>query len=204
MKIICIGRNYKDHAAEMNSPVPSKPMFFMKPETSVHNNNLPYYLPTFTKDLHYELEITLRIDKMGKHIPENKALSHVGSIGLGIDFTARDIQQQCKEKGHPWEVAKAFDGSAILSRNFLPFDAEMLDKGISLRLEQNGQTVQDGSSKQMLFDCAHLISYVSKFVTLKKGDMIMTGTPAGVGPVKQGDNLKGYFNNELLIDLNIK
>ena len=178
MKIIAIGRNYIEHAKELNNPVPKEPMFFMKPETSIVRNNKPFFYPDFSEDVHYETEIVLKINRLGKNIETRFANRYYDEIGLGIDFTARDLQQKCKEKGKPWEIAKAFDGSAPLS--------EFVDKTIfsnlddlKFSLELNGKLVQDGTTKDMIFPFDELISYVSKFVTLKIGDLIFTGTPAG-------------------------
>ncbi len=202
MKIICIGRNYLDHAKELNNKVPEKPMFFMKPETSLLLKNRPFYYPDFSKEIHYETEIVIKINKLGKHIDEKFAHRYYSEIGLGIDFTARDLQKECKEKGHPWEIAKAFEHSAPISEKFI--NKNDLPDNINFSLELNGQKVQNGYTKDMIFSTDKLISYVSRFFTLKIGDLIFTGTPAGVGQVKIGDNLKGYIENTLMFDFDIK
>lgn len=200
MKILCIGKNYADHAKEMNSKVPKSPLIFMKPESALNlNESLDY--PSFTSNLHYELELVLKISKKGKSITLDEADSYFDTIGLGIDFTARDIQAKCKEKGHPWEKAKAFDNSASLS--------PMIDKSsisgtdIKFQLKLNGELVQDGSSSDMIFNFNYLIHYASNYFTLNPGDLIYTGTPAGVGPVKKGDALEGYLNGKSLFNVYI-
>ena len=175
MKIFCIGRNYADHAKEMNSEVPSSPMFFMKADTSILRPGMPFFYPGFTKDIHYECELVVKINKVGKNISQKFAHTYYSEIGLGIDFTARDLQKKCKEKGHPWEIAKSFEGSAPLSKDFLPKEELELDK-IDFSLKQNGNLVQKGNSKDMIFKIDQLISYLSQFMTLKKGDLIYTGT----------------------------
>jgi acylpyruvate hydrolase len=203
MKIICIGRNYSDHAKELNSEIPSKPIYFLKPDTSILPKKSPFYYPEFTSNLHYECELVVRINKVGKHISEKFAHTYYDEIGLGIDFTARDLQEECKQKGLPWEIAKSFDGSAPISESFIPI-SELSSNGIEFSLFKNGEQVQKGNSKDMLFSINQLISYVSKFMTLKIGDLIFTGTPAGVGPVKIGDELKGYIENQEIFYLKIK
>ena len=203
MKIICIGRNYADHAKEMNSAIPSKPMFFMKPDIAILRPGYHFYYPSFSRDIHFECEIVVKICKVGKNISEKFAHNYYESIGLGIDFTARDLQKECKEKGHPWEIAKSFEGSAPLSGEFIP--KEKLDlTNIEFRLEQNGEVVQHGFTKDMIFDIDTLICYVSQFMTLKKGDLIFTGTPSGVGPIAIGDRLKGYIGNKEMFDVSVK
>jgi acylpyruvate hydrolase len=203
MKIIAIGRNYVEHAKELNNPVPKEPMFFMKPETSIIRNNKPFFYPDFSQDVHYETEIVLKINRLGKNIETRFAHRYYDEIGLGIDFTARDLQQKCKEKGKPWEIAKAFDGAAPLS--------EFVDKNnyknlndLKFSLELNNELVQNGTTKDMIFPFDKLISYVSKFVTLKIGDLIYTGTPAGVGPVKKGDHLLGKIEDKVFLDFYVK
>jgi 2-keto-4-pentenoate hydratase/2-oxohepta-3-ene-1,7-dioic acid hydratase in catechol pathway len=191
MKIICIGRNYVDHAKELNNPVPKQPMVFMKPPSALLVNNKPFYYPEFTKDLHYEVEVVLKIGKNGRHVQPDFAKDYYPEIGLGIDFTARDIQQRCKDKGHPWEIAKAFDGSAVIS-DFLPLD-RFNRNAIVFGLRKNGEQVQLGNTKDMIFDFDQLIVYVSQFFKLQMGDLIYTGTPAGVGPVQIGDTLEGFM-----------
>lgn len=202
MKIICIGRNYADHAKELNNPVPSEPLIFMKPETAILPKRNPLYYPKFTNDLHFEVELVVRICKLGKHIEKRFAHTYYNEIGIGIDFTARDIQERCKEKGHPWEKAKGFDGSAPISNKFLPKDKITNDTIFGLK--QNGEWVQKGQPKDMLFDIDDIISYTSKFYTLKIGDLIFTGTPAGVGPCKIGDRLEAYIEEEMLLKVDIR
>lgn len=201
MKIICIGRNYADHAKELNNAVPDKPVWFLKPDTALLKDNAPFYVPDFTKDLHYECEVVLRVCKAGKHVGEEFAQAYYDQVTLGIDFTARDIQDEKKKKGLPWEEAKAFDGSAVIGRwmaateNPFPF---------RFSLEKNGQTVQQGDTNDMLFSPAKVIAYVSQYITLKVGDLIYTGTPAGVGPVAIGDRLVGKIGPQTLFDFEIK
>jgi acylpyruvate hydrolase len=191
MKIICIGRNYVDHAKELNNPVPTEPVVFMKPPTALLLDERPFYYPEFTSDLHYELELVLKIGKNGRHIQPEFAESYIEEIGLGIDFTARDIQDRCKKNGHPWEIAKAFDHSAVIG-GFISA-AELDFNAISFELEKNKKIVQRGSSGDMIFSFAEIIVYVSKFFRLQMGDYIFTGTPAGVGSVQIGDCLEGFL-----------
>ena len=192
MKIICIGRNYVDHAAELNNPVPKRPLIFMKPPSALLVNDKPLYYPEFTQDLHYEAEIVLKIGKNGKYVQQEFASDYYQQIALGIDFTARDLQAELKKKGHPWEIAKGFDNSAALSK-FIPID-KVNRNAIEFRLDKNGQTVQLGNTKDLIFDFDYIIVYVSRFFKLQMGDLIYTGTPAGVGPVKIGDRLEGYIS----------
>mgnify|MGYP000742733114 CR=1 FL=1 len=201
MKIICIGRNYAKHAKEMNAEVPSEPIFFLKPDTALLKENNFYY-PEFTKDLHYELELVLKINKHGKHISKEHAGNYYEQISLGIDFTARDVQKECKAKGLPWEKAKAFDNSAFLSTNFQSKDD--LGEEINFELKKNGESVQMGSTNDLLFDFDSLIAHISQYITLKQGDLIYTGTPEGVGPVEIGDQLDGFLNGEKQFSLKIK
>ncbi len=203
MKIICIGRNYTDHAKEMNSPVPENPVFFLKPDTTLLRNNQPFFYPDFSKEIHYELELVLKICRLGRNIQKKFAHRYYKEIGLGVDFTARDLQRNCKEKGLPWEIAKAFDGSAPISK-FIKKEELGDINNLDFHLENNGDTVQKGNSSQMIFDYDELICYVSQFITLKIGDLIFTGTPAGVGSVAIGDRLKGYLGDELLLDFFVK
>jgi acylpyruvate hydrolase len=203
MKIICIGRNYSEHAKEMNSPVPEEPVVFMKPDTALLRENAPFFYPEFTKDLHHEVELVVKISKAGKHIGKEFASRYYNEIGLGIDFTARDLQAECKKKGLPWEKAKAFDHSAPIGL-FVNVD-ELKDKNaIDFHLEVNGTTVQHGNSRDMIFSIDALIAYVSTFVTLRVGDLIYTGTPSGVGPVKIGDQLTGYMEGKEMFGFEIK
>ena len=203
MKIICIGRNYSDHAKEMKADLPTEPLFFMKPDVALLKDNADFYIPDFTHDLHYECELVLKIDKVGKNIAEKFASKYYSSIGLGIDFTARDLQQQCKEKGLPWEIAKSFEHSAPISTKFIKLDA-LKSREITFELTKNGETVQQGNSNQMIFSFDRLIAYISRFMTLKTGDLIFTGTPAGVGPVKIGDCLEGFIHGEKMFSFHIK
>jgi acylpyruvate hydrolase len=203
MKIICIGRNYADHAKEMNAATPSEPMFFMKSDISLLRPGTPFFYPNFSKDIHYECEIVVKIDRVGKNIAEKFAHKYYSEIGLGIDFTARDLQQKCKEKGHPWEIAKSFEGSAAISGEFI--HKSKLDlSSINFSMTQNSKEVQNGNSSDMLFSIDSIIAYVSQFMTLKKGDLIYTGTPKGVGPVQIGDELHGFIGEQKMFELKIK
>lgn len=203
MKIICIGRNYSDHAKELNNPVPTKPLIFMKPPSALLIKNKPMYIPDFTKNLHYEAEIVLKVCKNGKHVQPDFAKKYYKEIAFGIDFTARDLQDQCKAKGHPWEIAKAFDNSAALSE-FISLEKVNQAAGIKFQMKKNGEVVQNGNTKDLIFDFDYLICYVSKFFKLQMGDYIYTGTPAGVGPVQIGDKLEGFIEDEKLIDCEIR
>lgn len=194
MKVICIGRNYSDHAKELNNPVPSKPMIFMKPPSALLVNNKPLYYPEFTKDLHYELELVVKICKNGRHVQPEFAHKYYEQVALGIDFTARDLQSECKKKGHPWEIAKGFDGSAPIS-DFVSID-KVNRNAIEFELQKNGALVQKGNTKDMIFSIDQIIVYVSKFFKLQMGDMIYTGTPAGVGPVVIGDKLEAFLHTK--------
>jgi acylpyruvate hydrolase len=203
MKIIAIGRNYAEHAKELNNPVPTTPVIFMKPDTALLKDNKPFYHPDFSNDVHHEIELVLKVSKEGKHISEKFASSYFEEIGLGIDFTARDIQSRHKEKGLPWELAKGFDGSAPVS-NFLPKDKFADLYQLNLKLDVNGQTRQDGNTKDLLFSFEKIIAFVSQYITLKKGDLIFTGTPEGVAKVVPGDHLEGYLEGEKLLDFYVK
>ncbi|HYK76645.1 MAG TPA: fumarylacetoacetate hydrolase family protein [Daejeonella sp.] len=203
MKIIAIGRNYSEHAKELNNPVPTVPVIFLKPDTAVLKDNKPFYHPDFSSDIHHEIEVVLKVSKEGKYISEKFASNYYEEIGLGIDFTARDIQQKHKEKGLPWELAKAFDHSAPISR-FIP-KSEFPDLyNLDFRLDLNDQTVQKGNTADLLFSFEYIISFVSRYITLKKGDLIFTGTPQGVGKVNVGDHLTGYLGEEKLLDFDIR
>jgi acylpyruvate hydrolase len=204
MKIICVGRNYAEHAKELKNEVPGKPVFFLKPDTALVIRNRPFYYPDFSQDIHYETELVLKICKVGKSVPEKYAGEFFSHIGLGIDFTARDLQQKCKEKGLPWEIAKGFDYSAPISPEFIPKETIKDLKNITFHLLLNGNKVQDGNSSDMIFSFEKIIAYVSQFMTLRTGDLIFTGTPAGVGPVKIGDKLEAYLENKLMLTCNIK
>lgn len=203
MKILCIGRNYIDHAKEMNSPVPSSPVIFMKPETALIPKNHPFHYPSFTKDLHYEVELVVRINKNGKHIEERFASNYYNEIGIGIDFTARDIQKELKEKGLPWERAKAWDHSAPLSQKMINVDSFTDSNAIDFSLLKNGKRVQKGNSKDMIFSIDKLIAETSNYFMLKMGDLIFTGTPAGVGSVAIGDKLEAYIGDERMLFVKI-
>lgn len=204
MKIICIGRNYAKHAKELGNSVPTEPVFFMKPDSARLPKKAPFFYPNFTKDLHYEIELVVKINKLGKNISKKFAPTYYDEIGLGIDFTARDIQQECKEKGLPWEKAKAFDYSAPMSQEFIK-KSEFKDlNNISFSLTKNQKIVQSGNTNDMLFNFDDLIVYLSQFLTLKIGDLIFTGTPAGVGPVIIGDHLEGFIGEQKMIDLKVK
>ncbi len=203
MKIICIGRNYAEHAKEMNATIPSEPVFFLKPDTALIKENQPFYYPDFSIDVHHEVELVLKINKPGKNIGTDFAYKYYNEIGIGIDFTARDIQTVCKEKGLPWEKAKAFDGSAPLG-SFISKEKIQDINAINFSLKINNESVQKGNTKDLLFSFDSIISYVSHFITLKTGDLIFTGTPSGVGPVKIGDKLTAFIENELLLDFEIK
>jgi 2-keto-4-pentenoate hydratase/2-oxohepta-3-ene-1,7-dioic acid hydratase in catechol pathway len=204
MKIICIGRNYIAHAKELNNPVPEKPVFFMKPDTALLQKHNPFFYPDFSKDVHYETELVLKISRNGKHIQEKFANKYYEEIGIGIDFTARDLQAECKKKGLPWEIAKAFDQSAPLSNRFLP-KSKFPDTGdINFSLRINGETRQSGNSGNMIFNFESIIAYVSQFITLKIGDLIFTGTPEGVGPAKIDDHFELFIGDEKMLEFNVK
>ena len=204
MKIICIGRNYVAHIQELKNEVPGEPVVFMKPDSSILRNNDPFFIPEWTKDVHHEIELVLRVSRLGKGIAKRFASRYYDKIGLGIDFTARDVQNRLREKGLPWEKAKAFDRSAVLGSSFVPKESFPDMGSIRFWLDINGQKVQDGNSGLMIFDFDEIISHISDYVTLKIGDLIFTGTPAGVGPVKIGDRLEGYLEGEKLLDFVIK
>ncbi|NGM72894.1 fumarylacetoacetate hydrolase family protein [Sphingobacterium sp. SGL-16] len=203
MKIIAIGRNYIDHAKELNNPVPESPVIFMKPDTAVLKDNKDFYYPEFSSDVHYECEVVFRICNEGKHVSKKFAHKYYDAIGLGIDFTARDIQAKHKEKGLPWELAKAFDHSAVISPLITKEEFENINE-IKFSLRKNGEIVQEGNTKDMIFDIDSLIVYISKFITLRKGDLIYTGTPVGVGPIAIGDKFEGYIRDTLMFTTQIK
>lgn len=203
MKIICIGRNYADHISELANERPTEPVIFLKPDSAILNSPTYFYLPGFTKDLHYEVEVLVKINKPGKHIEEKFAHKYYDEIGLGIDFTARDLQNKLKDKGLPWEKAKAFDGSAIIG-DWLP-KSEIGDVNqINFTLAKNGETVQKGNTNLMLWKVDEIIAHVSQFFTLKSGDIIFTGTPSGVGPVVINDVLEGYLGTKKMLTVTIK
>lgn len=203
MKIICIGRNYGAHARELGNEVPEKPVFFLKPDSAILRNNQPFFVPEFSKNVHYEAEIVVKIDRLGKNIKKQFAHRYYHEIALGIDFTARDLQDEAKAKGLPWAAAKGFDRSAPISR-FIPLSETGSIQAIAFRLEKNGQLVQNGNTSDMIFAVDELIAWVSQFMTLKMGDIIFTGTPAGVGPVAIGDRLAGYIGEQKMLDFAIK
>ena len=203
MKIICIGRNYVNHAKELGNDIPTEPLFFLKPATAIQPKGHPFFIPHFSNNIHYEVELVIKINKAGKHIEERFAHKYYSQIGLGIDFTARDIQEECKAKGLPWEKAKGFDGSAQISRNFID-KAELALNDITFSLEKNGEQVQIGNSKDMIFSFDKIIAYISKFYTLQIGDLIYTGTPEGVGPVKAGDKLQGLIAEKEMFKVMVK
>jgi len=203
LKIICVGRNYAAHIEELENERPDHPVLFIKPDTSILQKKQPFFIPHFTNDVHYEVELMVKIDRIGKHIESKFAPKYYSSIGLGIDFTARTIQKELKAKGLPWEKAKAFDGSALVGEWFSKHDFRDLDS-VSFKLEKNGQTVQSGNSSQMLWKINELIAYCSQFFTLKIGDIIFTGTPAGVGLVAEGDLLEGYLESREAFSVKIK
>jgi len=200
MKIFCIGRNYVDHAKELNNPVPKTPLVFMKPPTAILKDPSVFYTPEFSEDVHYEVEVVLKMAKNGKSIQKAFAPDYIEAISVGIDFTARDVQSQLKSKGHPWEIAKGFDGSALVG-SWIDYERET---DVQFSLEKNGEIAQKGNTSDLIFNFAHLICYISKYFTIQKGDLIFTGTPAGVGPVSIGDDLKGYISQSQLFNCQIK
>ena len=203
MKIICIGRNYVNHVKKLGNQIPSEPLFFLKPETAIQPKGHPFFIPDFSNDIHYEVELVVKIDKIGKNIEEKYAYKYYNEIGLGIDFTARDVQDDCRAKGLPWEKAKGFDGAAQISRTFIN-KSELDLNDISFRLEKNGEQVQVGNSKDMLFSFDAIIAHISKFYTLKIGDLIYTGTPEGVGKVEEGETLKGFIGDKEMFKVAVK
>jgi acylpyruvate hydrolase len=203
MKIICIGRNYVKHAQELQHEVPTEPVFFMKPDSALLKDNKPFFLPDFSSEIHHEIELVIRISRLGKNIDAKFAGRYYDEIGLGIDFTARDVQRHLIEKGLPWEKAKAFDSSAVLGK-FLPKEELGNLDQVLFSLKRNGEVVQAGDSKLMIFPFDTIIEHVSKYVTLKIGDLIYTGTPAGVGPVAIGDRLEGFIGEKKMFDIQVK
>lgn len=206
MKIICIGRNYAEHIKELDNGQPdAEPIFFMKPDTALLRNNDPFYIPSFSRDVHYECELVVKINRVGRSIAEKFARRYYEEVGLGIDFTARDIQSEAKTKGHPWERAKAFDRSAALSPRFMNLNDLGGDvQNLRFEMTLNGEARQRGWTGDMIFPVDRIISYVSQYVTLKMGDLIYTGTPAGVGAVAIGDCIKASLEGEPLLDFDIK
>ena len=203
MKIICIGRNYVDHIRELNNAIPGEPVFFLKPDTSLLIRNRPLYYPPFTKELHYEAELVLKISKVGKHIQKEFAETYFDEITMGLDMTARDLQETAKRKSLPWTIAKGFDQAAPIGR-FMPRSRFADLKNISFRLNLNSKTVQNGNSGLMIYSFEDIISWISNFITLRTGDLIFTGTPSGVGPVKIGDILEAYLEDEKVLKCEIK
>ncbi|MGB0524312.1 MAG: fumarylacetoacetate hydrolase family protein [Flammeovirgaceae bacterium] len=203
MKIICVGRNYAAHIAELNNERPAEPVIFTKPDTALLRNNAPFYYPDYTSEIHHELEIVLKICKEGKAIAEKFADKYYDEIGLGIDFTARDLQSKAKAKGLPWALAKGFNGSAPIS-HFVPKEKYGDITKLSFSLKKNEEVVQEGNTELMLFPFNYLISYISKFITLRKGDLIFTGTPSGVGSVQIGDRLQGFIEDEEFLNFEVK
>ncbi len=203
MKIICVGRNYKKHIFELKNSVPEEIVFFLKPETAIPQKNQPFFIPDFSNDIHHEIELVIRINKTGKHIQKQFSNTYYDQITLGVDFTARDLQQRLKEKREPWEKAKSFDNSAPIGR-LISKDRFLDINNINFTLFKNKKQVQSGNTKDMIFKIDEIISYVSKFITLKKGDLIFTGTPDGVGKVEKEDILEGYIENEKILDFKVK
>ncbi len=201
MKIICIGRNYAEHIAELANEKPKNPVVFLKPESAILPNDKPFLVPSFSNDVHYEVEVLVKITKTGKNIEINESSQYYDEIGLGIDFTARDVQQQCKEKGLPWEKAKAFDGSAVIGEFYPKSEFDLAN--VAFQLLKNNQLVQDGNTAEMLWKIDELITYISQYFTLQKGDVIFTGTPAGVGKVVEGDVLTGMINGKTAFQVGV-
>lgn len=204
MKIICIGRNYSEHISELNNEKPVDPVIFLKPETAVLLKKQPFFIPEFSQDIHYEVELLVRINKLGKHIQEKFAHKYYQEVGLGIDFTARDLQQKLKEKGLPWEKAKGFDGSAVVGEKWIDKSTIENLNNITFSLLKNDDTVQTGNTSDMMWKIDGIISYVSQFFTLKIGDIIFTGTPKGVGRVEVNDKLTGYIEKEQIFSIQVK
>ena len=203
MKIICVGRNYTDHIKELDNKKPKDPVLFLKPQTAIINKGQPFFIPSFSEEIHYELEVIIKINRLGRFIEKKFSHKYYDKIGLGIDFTARDLQLELKNKGLPWEKAKAFDGSCLIGDWKNKKDFNNIDN-IDFRLTKNNEIVQNSNTSLMLWKVDELIEYISKFFTLKIGDIIFTGTPAGVGKVKLNDKLKGYMNDDELLSINIK
>lgn len=203
MKFICIGRNYADHAKELKNDLPVEPMFFLKPDSALLQQGVAMYIPEWTTNMHYEVEVLVKINRLGKYIEEKFAHRYYNEVGLGIDFTARDMQDECKQKGLPWEKAKAFDGSAVVSKNFISLEGKDM-QNLSFTLTKNGEIVQQGNTADMIFTVDKIIAHVSKFMTLKIGDVIFTGTPAGVGPVQMGDVLVGQLEGQTMFTQDIR
>jgi 2-keto-4-pentenoate hydratase/2-oxohepta-3-ene-1,7-dioic acid hydratase in catechol pathway len=203
MKIFCVGRNYADHAKELGNAVPEDPVIFMKPKSALLQSNSPFYYPEFSNELHYEVELVLHISKNGRYIPEKFAGKYFDKISLGVDFTARDIQTELKKKGLPWEKAKAWDNSALIGK-WINLTPDLLKNPINFSLLKNKETVQKGNSKDMIFSFEHIVSHISNYFSLNIGDLVYTGTPAGVGECVVGDVLEGYFEKEKMFEVEIK
>lgn len=203
MKIICIGRNYLDHAKELGNKIPTSPLFFLKPDTAIQPKGHPFFIPDFSNNIHFEVELVVKISKNGKNIDEKFAHKYYNEIGIGIDFTARDIQEECKKNGLPWERAKGFDGSAQISNEFINKELLILND-INFSLSLNNSIMQTGNSKNMIFSFDQIISYISKYYTLRAGDLIYTGTPSGVGKVERGDSLSCFINSNEMLKVNVK
>ena len=203
MKIICIGRNYLDHAKELGNKIPTSPLFFLKPDTAIQPKGHPFFIPDFSNNIHFEVELVVKISKNGKNIDEKFAHKYYDEIGIGIDFTARDIQEDCKKNGLPWEKAKGFDGSAQISNEFINKKSLNLED-INFSLNLNNSLMQKGNSKNMIFSFDQIISYISKYYTLRAGDLIYTGTPSGVRKVEIGDSLSCFINGREMLKVNIK
>jgi len=203
MKIICIGRNYVEHAKELNNPVPDEPLIFFKPDTSVLRNNKDFYYPDFTKDLHFECEMVVRISREGKFIGEKYVRDYIDGVGVGLDLTARDVQSKAKEKGWPWTLAKGFNDAAPVSK-FLPIENFPDLQKVSFQCDINGEVRQQGNTAHMIYTVDTMISYISRFITLKKGDLIFTGTPKGVGPLHVDDHIEAYLEGQKLMDFHVR
>ncbi len=203
MKIFCVGRNYADHAKELGNAIPEEPVIFMKPKTALLQSHTPFYYPEFSNELHYEVELVLRISKNGKYVPENQAHKYYDAISIGIDFTARDIQAELKKKGLPWEKAKAWDNSAIVG-DWIMLTPEMLKQPMHFSLMNNKAVVQVGNSTDMIFSFNQIVSHISQYFSLNIGDLVYTGTPAGVGECVVGDVLEGFLEQQKMFELEIK
>lgn len=204
MKIICIGRNYSAHVSELKNEKPTEPVIFLKPDTAILLKKQPFFIPDFSEDVHYEVEVLVKINRVGKHIEEQFAHKYYNEIGLGIDFTARDLQQKLKDKGLPWEKAKSFDGAAVIGEKWIDKNSFKSLNSINFSLLRNNEPVQVGNTNNMLWKIDELISYVSKYFTLKIGDIIFTGTPEGVGKVEIDDTLTGFIEEKQLFSIQVK
>ncbi len=204
MRIFAVGRNYAEHIKELNNETPGEPVVFTKPDTALLRGGKPFYYPDFSSDVHFEVELVLRVSREGKNIAEKFARKYFDAVGIGVDFTARDLQQKAKEKGLPWDLAKGFDGSAPLSDKFIPVAEFENLNDVNFSLSINDQVRQQGNTSLMIFSFEYVISYISRFFTLRTGDLIFTGTPKGVGPVQPGDTLSAYIENEKLLEFSVK